>query len=105
VSRPGQGRGHVYIGETDNLRRRRAGNYRNPGPSQQMRLRVNALLREHLGAGGVVRLAVTTVAKLRLCGGDEQRLDLIPKAARLFAESAALVLAQVTDDADIENLG
>jgi hypothetical protein len=104
VSRPGQGRGHVYIGETDNLRRRLAGNYRNPGPSQQTSLRVNALLREHLGAGGVVRLAVTTVAKLRLCGGDEQRLDLTRKAARL-AESAALVLAQVTDDADIENLG
>lgn len=105
VSRPGQRRARVYIGETDNLSRRLAGNYRNPGPSQQTSLRVNAFLREHLDAGGVVRLAVTTVAMVQLTGRDEQRLDLTRKAARLLAESAALVMAQVTDDADIENLG
>lgn len=102
---PGQGRGRVYIGETDNLSRRLAVNYRNPGPTQQTSLRVNVLLRQHLRAGGVVRLAVATVVAVRLAGGDEQRLDLTRKAARLLAESAALVLAQVSDDADIENLG
>ena len=105
VSSPGQRRGRVYIGETDNLSRRLAGNYRNPGPSQQTSLRVNAILREHLGAGGLVRLAVTTVAMVQLAGRDDQPLDLSRKAARLLAESAALVLAQLTDDADIENLG
>jgi hypothetical protein len=65
----------------------------------------HAFLREHLDAGGVVRLAVTTVAMAQLTGRDEQRLDLTRKAARLLAESAALVMAQITDDADIENLG
>ncbi len=33
----------AYIGESDNLRRR-ARNYRNPGPTQQTSKRVNALL-------------------------------------------------------------
>lgn len=97
-------RPQVYIGETDNLRRRLSSNYRNPGPSQQTSLRVNALLRAHLAAGGQVDFAVATVATVRL-GGDEQALDLHRKAGRLLAESASLVLAQVTADADIVNLG
>ena len=105
ISRLGQHRPRVYIGETDNLARRLAVNYRNPGPSQQTSLRVNAFLREHLDAGGVIRLAVTTVAMVQLAGRDKQEVDLTRKAARLLAESAALVLAQVTDEADIENLG
>lgn len=105
VSRPGQRRPRVYIGETDNLSRRLAGNNRNPGPSQQTSLRVNAFLREHLGAGGVVQLAVTTVAMVQLADRDKQELDLTRKAARLLTESAALILARITDESDIENLG
>jgi hypothetical protein len=94
----------VYIGETDNLRRRLSSNYRSPGPSQQTSLRVNALLRSHLAAGGQVDLAIATVAVVHLHGG-EQVLDLRRKAGRLLAENAALVLAQVTADAHIVNLG
>jgi hypothetical protein len=97
-------RPQVYIGETDNLRRRLSSNYRNPGPSQQTSLRVNALLRAHLTAGGQVDLAVAVAATLWR-DGDEQALDLHRKAGRLLAESAALVLAQVTADADVLNLG
>jgi hypothetical protein len=97
-------RPQVYIGETDNLRRRLSSNYRSPGPSQQTSLRVNALLRSHLAAGGQVSLAVATVATVHLLG-DALTLDLRRKAGRLLAENAALVLTQATADADIVNLG
>jgi hypothetical protein len=97
-------RPQVYIGETDNLRRRLSSNYRSPGPTQQTSLRVNALLRSHLAAGGQVDVAVVTVAVVHL-RGDDQALDLRRKAGRLLAENAALVLAQATADADIMNLG
>ena len=89
----------MYIGETDNLRRRLASNYRSPGPTQQTSLRVNELLCEHLTAGGRVRLAVATAATVPVNGGVEHALDLRRKAGRLLAESAALVLAQVNADA------
>jgi len=97
-------RRQVYIGETDNLRRRLSTNYRNPGPSQRTSLRINALLREHLAAGGSVALATAVRADLRLAGADAT-LDLGRKAARLLAENAALVSQQIRDDADIVNLG
>lgn len=91
-------------GETENLRRRLSGNFRNPGSGEQTSLRTIALLREHRAAGGDVALAAATAASVRL-DGEEQALDLIRKAARLLAENAALVRAQVLDDAEIFNLG
>jgi hypothetical protein len=97
-------RRQVYIGETDNLRRRLSTNYRSPGPSQRTSLRINALLREHLAAGGSVALATAVRADLRLAGAAAT-LDLGRKAARLLAENAALVTQQIRDDADIVNLG
>jgi hypothetical protein len=97
-------RPRVYVGESDNLKRRLTGNYRNPGPGQQTSLRVNALLREHLAVGGDVAVAIATSAVI-LLNGAESELDLKRKAGRLLAENAALVLAQVTDDSDIANLG
>jgi hypothetical protein len=96
-------RPRVYIGESVNLQRRLAGNYRSPGPSQQTNVRINALLGRHLAAGGTVGVAVATSAALWL-DGTEHPLGLSRKDARLFAENAALVFAHVTDDADIENL-
>lgn len=69
-------------------------------------LRLDAALRAHLAAGGVARLAVSSEAELILPGvGHPLQLDLSRKAGRLLAESAGLVLAQVTDDADIDNIG
>lgn len=97
-------RPRVYLGETDNLRRRLAGNYRSPGPRQQTSLRINALLRESLSTGCMVALATATEATV-WCLDEERPLDLQRKAARLLAENAALVLAHRTNDADIENLG
>jgi hypothetical protein len=94
----------VYIGETENLHRRLSTNYRNPGPSQQTSTRINALLREHLTLGGTVSLAVTTAATV-VIDDRERPVDLSTKAGRLLAESAALVHAQTTGDAQIMNLG
>ena len=49
--------------------------------------------------------AVATEAQCALASGQEDTLDLSPKAGRLLAENAAPVLAWITGDADIENLG
>lgn len=101
-----QPRGRVYIGETDNLKRRLSGNYRNPGPRQQTSLRVNSLLREHLSGGGAVQLDVVEDASVGIgSGGVLRSIDLTRKAPRLLVESAALVMAQIADTMDIENLG
>jgi hypothetical protein len=94
----------IYIGETDNLQRRLAGNYRSPGPSQATSVRVNALLRQHLADGGAVALAIATGADLWI-SGHPGCLDLGRQAARVLAENAALVTQQILDDADIANLG
>lgn len=80
----------LYIGETDNLRRR-GGNYRNPGPSQQTSTRINALLRRHLQRGGTIRL---DVADIRLTvDGSPVEVDLTSKAVRVLVEHAALIAA------------
>lgn len=92
----------VYIGETDDLKRR-SGNYRNPGPSQRTSLRINALLKAQLAAGTKITMAIATKAMLEINGvtGD---LDLTRKASRLLAENAALVKATLAGVDRIENL-
>lgn len=97
-------RPRVYIGESDNLRRRLSTNYRNPGPSQRTSLRINRLLRDHLGRGGAVKLRLATEVDAEI-DGAVALLDLKTKAARLLAENAALVSAAREGASDIENLG
>jgi hypothetical protein len=99
------GRSSIYIGESDNVRRRLNTNYRNPGPRQQTSLRLNTLLVEHLRAGFDVEVDVASAATLHVPGSPSTDLDLSRKAGRLLAESAALVLAQSSDHADIANMG
>jgi hypothetical protein len=98
------GRGRLYIGETDNLRRRLAGNYRRPGPTQTTSLRINSLLCEHLNLGGSVQLVIATTVDVQLNGQPPQPLELAHKASRLLAENAALVHARATEDVDFVNL-
>lgn len=100
----GNGAQRWYIGETDNLRRRLGSNYRNPGPSQQTSLRVNAALLTHLDAGGEVLVDVALSAEAAAPDAAPVSLDLTRKAGRLLAESAAVVLAQRAGH-DLENLG
>jgi hypothetical protein len=97
-------RPRLYIAKTDNLHRRLAGNYRNPDPTQQTSLRINATLTRHLAGGGGVALAAAARASVWL-GGAEGPLDLSSKAVRLLAQSAAIVLARTAADAEILNLG
>jgi hypothetical protein len=95
------GRPRIYIGETDNLRRR-VGNYRNPGPTQQTSQRLHDELVRHLASGGVVSLSVAVEAEIET-GGQRSTLPLARKTARVFAEHAALALVYVDDAADILN--
>jgi hypothetical protein len=92
----------VYIGETDNLRRR-ATHYRNPGPSQRTNIRLNERLRTHLAAGGRADMYVVITAKLEI-DGNRIPLDLSQKAARRLVENAALVEAAVSGADQVENL-
>lgn len=92
----------LYFGETTNLHRRLAGNYRRPGPTQRTSLRINALLSGHLAQGGSVEVATAVNAAVYLAGIPEP-LDLARKAARLLGENAALVAAYADANAEIGN--
>jgi len=98
----GAGQSSVYIGETDNLRRR-ASHYRNPGPSQRTNFRLNDRLRAHLAAGGKVEMAILTAADVEI-EGRKLDLDLAQKAARRLIENAALVEAAASGANQVENL-
>jgi len=95
-------RSAVYIGETDNLRRR-AAHYRNPGPSQRTNIRLNERLRTHLAAGGRVEMNIITTAESEI-DGKRIPLDLNQKAARRLVENAALVEAAASGADQVENL-
>jgi hypothetical protein len=98
----GLGESAVYIGETDNLRRRSA-NYRNPGSGQPTNIRLNERIRSHLQAGGKVELSVATEARLELDGAPSP-LSLARKASRLLVENAVLANAAASGADEIENL-
>ncbi|MDX8145003.1 hypothetical protein SK854_23030 [Lentzea sp. BCCO 10_0061] len=95
------GRPRIYIGETNNLRRR-AGNYRNPGPTQQTSQRLHDELVRHLASGGTVSLSVAIEVEIET-NGQRSALPLARKTARVLAEHAALALAYVNDVVDILN--
>jgi hypothetical protein len=82
--------------------RRRGQNYRTPGPSQRTSLRINALLRDHLAAGGTAAMAIASTAEV-IRDGLAARLDLAGKAGRVLAEHAALVTAKL-DGEEVLNL-
>jgi hypothetical protein len=89
----------VYIGESDDLRRR-LGHYRNPGPSQRTNVRMNDLVRACLAAGGAVQVAVVTEALLWVAECVEP-LDLRQRASRLLLEEHLIGSAR---DARIETV-
>lgn len=91
----------IYVGETDNLRRR-VGNYRNPGPTQRTSQRIHGELVQHLTAGDSVRMSVATEAEIE-ADGQRTALPLARKTARVLAEHAALGLAYLDGEAEIIN--
>jgi hypothetical protein len=94
------GRIETYIGESDNLRRRFS-NYRNPGPTQQTSLRINAWLRELLGSGGAISVAILDDAHTRIADAEVQA-DLSQKSVRRLFEQFA-ISAQDASEIDILN--
>lgn len=79
----------VYVGETDNLRRR-AKRYRDPGTDRTEDLRASARLRDHLRAGGEVSVEVATEVRLYVAG-QRSAVDLSSRSARVLVEQAAVV--------------
>lgn len=100
---PSQKRPRVYVGESDDLRRR-AAHYRNPGPTQDTNIRLNAALKAHVAAGRTVRLAIATSARVSNGTPGSSALDLSRKASRLLVENAVLVATQLAGNVEIENL-
>jgi hypothetical protein len=98
---PDRNRPRVYVGESENLRRR-TGHYRRPGPTQQTSQRIHDLLGRHLRGGGAVTMAVATSAAI-VAGGTSRELSLRRKTARVLAEHAALAQVYLDDDALVLN--
>ena len=85
-----------YIGEAVNLRRR-FGNYRNPGPTQQTSIRINEVLSTHLDAGGEALVDLVVSGINLLVGGQELAVDLTDKAVRRMLEQMAVVANAAID--------
>lgn len=98
----GDGAPSVYIGESDDLRRR-FGHYRNPGPSQRTNVRMNERMRARLAAGGIVQVAVVAEADLRVAECAEP-LDLERRASRLLLEEHLLGEARDGGVEVVENI-
>ena len=92
----GVARSQVYIGESVNLRRR-FGNYRGPGPTQQTSLRINALLKETIAAGAIIAVDIVTEGVKLTINGVQVSVDLTDKAMRRMIEHAAIVATGGTD--------
>jgi hypothetical protein len=89
------GRFALYIGESENLRRRFS-NYRNPGPSQQTSLRINAWLIELLSGGGEVSVAIVENARMTTKHG-ETGADFTVKSIRRLFEQLAISLEHASE--------
>ena len=89
----------VYIGETDDLRRR-AQNYRTPGPTQRTSLRMNRELVDALARGVRVSQATIMGATISLEDGPWRSLDLARKTGRLILENAAMAAVLAEREAD-----
>jgi hypothetical protein len=92
----------VYIGETDNLRRR-GRNYRNPGPTQRTSLRMNTELVAALTAGIRVSQAIVVGPTISLNGAPARPLDLSRKTSRLILENAAMAAVIADRETDPVN--
>ena len=80
----------IYIGETENLARR-FGFYRNPGPSQQTNVRVNAKFREALSLGAQIGVAAVLSDAWIEHNGTRVAADLSSKVVRCLLENAAIL--------------
>lgn len=98
----GRGKSAVYVGETEDLKRR-AYHYRNPGPRQKTSLRINALLRQELSQGTQVTIATVTEPRIEI-EGKEITVDLARRTHRLLFENAVLLAVAHEGVHEIHNL-
>ena len=89
------GRFALYIGETENLKRRFS-NYRNPGPTQQTSLRINAWLKEMLSSGGEISVAIVEDARMTTKRGETDA-DFSVKSIRRLFEQLAISLEHASE--------
>jgi hypothetical protein len=89
------GRFAIYIGESDNLKRRFS-NYRNPGPTQRTSVRINAWLLELLSSGGEISVAIVEDARLTTKVG-EATADFSVKSVRRLFEQLAISLEHASE--------
>ncbi len=80
----------LYVGETDNLKRR-FGNYRNPGPTQQTSLRIHALIKKVLKEGAEVSASAVTDKAWLSMEGRKVHADLSSKVIRCLFENMAIL--------------
>lgn len=85
----------VYIGESDNLKRRFSG-YRTPGSGQVTNLRINAILKSGADGDTSVSVAVLTEPTEVHLGDGRRPMDFSIKSTRVFLEHAALTAYQGT---------
>lgn len=79
-----------YIGQTENLARR-FGHYRNPGPSQQTNIRLNAEFLKELDAGAEISVAAVTAGAWIDWGSGPVIADMSSIATRCLLENAAIL--------------
>lgn len=80
----------LYIGETDNLKRR-FGNYRNPGQTQQTSLRLHAFIRKALADGAEVSASAVMDKAWLSIKGQKTKADLSSKIIRCLFENMAIL--------------
>ena len=85
----------IYVGESENLKQRFS-NYRNPGPTQQTSLRINAWLVDLLSSGGEISAAVVEDARMTTKRG-ETTADLSIKSVRRLFEQLAISLEHASE--------
>ncbi len=93
----------VYVGEAEILNRRML-HYRTPGARQPTNLRMNAWMRERLGAGLMIELATATTVRVEIDGAT-RAADLRRKEERVAAEHAALLAEFATGRTVLNALG
>ena len=91
----------VYIGESANLRRR-FGNYRNPGPTQETSLRINGVIRFALESGGHLSIATADDIVFEINGAPIV-IDLNRTSIRRMLENFAISL-ETAEDVESLNL-
>jgi hypothetical protein len=90
----------VYVRESDNLQRRFS-HYRNPGPTQETNLRLNALFMEVISNGGNIEIDVVTDQAWIIWSDVDKQADFSRKSVRRLFENFILSAEKAIDIQDL----